>query len=517
MLDTSPHNSKTKSMESNTYLRWLKAALVATLGLGCAQESRPKEIQVNTQKQRTTDYIPMFCAIRPGHHDRHVCDRPPQTPQGVYDQILSDQINQCGADLTCRYQPIQVWATSPEANASTAEIVAWLEAQNQVIDFLKTTQQSAETLHRSLFLHSEERKVRYNQQILLIAEGTERLSTITKNVETQVKMQASAYRDPVVMEEAEVKAGMTQLDLVVAEARASLEALSPKIVSLVGQFEAYRSTEANSVTALQALAAQGSMADLQGLETALLAAADLAHHESTVASALIMDARRLRYQLAQTQEDYAASLTPHREFIQKHGLQLGDLVVGERKMMEGIEGYCEARIHKTLTTVDRLLEGMKQRRDALIALEANQATRQALADEAFLTASQRFLSDVSTRSTQLWQLAPKSTVLKLSFLSEKFDQMESYLQFEPACEPPAAGTRSWREAGCTAMRRDFARAKTWRTSTLPGTLRLNVAMMRQAGNVPAAMLAEVETLTTAGQLKAATTVHDAALRVSDGM
>ncbi|NRD44544.1 hypothetical protein [Corallococcus exiguus] len=504
-------------MKSLTYLRWFKAALVAVLGLGCSQEPRLEEQQVNSQKQRATDYFPVFCAIRPRIFDRLVCDRPPQTPQWVYDQIASDQINQCGTDLTCRYQPIQLWVTSPEAHGSPAEVATWLAAQDQVIDFLKTTQKSAETLHLSLSLHSAEHKVRLDQQNQLIAEVTERLSTITKNVETQVKTQASAYGDPVVLEAAEVKAGMTRLDQVVAEARASIEALSPQVVSLVGRFEAYRNTEAASVTALQALAAQGSMADLQGLAAALLAAADLSHQESRAASTLAMDARRLRSQLARAQEDYAASLVPHREFIQQRGLIMGDLVVGERKMVEGIEGYCEARKRKTLTTVERLVEGMKQRREALIALEADQATRQALADEAFLTASQRFLSDVTTRSTQLWQVAPKSTVLKLSFLSEKFDQMESYLQFEPACAPPAAGTRSWREAGCIAMRRDFSRVRSWRTSTLPGTLRLNVAMMRQAGSVPAAMLAEVETLTTAGQFKAAATVHDAALRVSDGM
>ncbi|AFE04955.1 hypothetical protein COCOR_02976 [Corallococcus coralloides DSM 2259] len=504
-------------MKSLTHLRWFKAALVAVLGLGCAQESRPEEQQVTSQKQRTTNYIPMFCAIRPHQPDYGVCERPPQTPQGVYDQLAAIQFNQCGTDLTCRYQPIQLWATEPDANASPAEIATWFDVQNQVIDFLKTTQKNAETLHLSLSIHSGGMKIRYDEQNQIIAEVSDRLNTITKNVETQVKTQASAYGDPVVLEAAEVKAGMTRLDQAVAEARTALEALSPQVVSLVGRFETYRNTEAASVTALQALAAQGSMADLQGIEAALLAAADLSHQESGTASTLAMDARRLRSQLARAQEDYAASLVPHREFIQKRGLLMGDLVVGERKMVEGIEGYCEARKRKTLTTVERLVEGMKQRREALIALEADQATRQALADEAFLTASQRFLSDVTTRSTQLWQVAPKSTVLKLSFLSEKFDQMESYLQFEPACAPPAAGARSWREAGCIAMRRDFSRVRSWRTSTLPGTLRLNVAMMRQAGSVPAAMLAEVETLTTAGQFKAAATVHDAALRVSDGM
>ncbi|WP_244227405.1 hypothetical protein [Corallococcus aberystwythensis] len=441
----------------------------------------------------------------------------PQTPQVVYDRIDNRLASRCGSDLACRYQVINLWVGAPPSQASTSELVVWLDAQRQVTDFLKNSQKSAETLLESLKIHAVDRSNRISEQRFIISQVTERVDRMSTHAEQEVKAKASAYQDPIVLEAADVKAGMTRLDLRIAEARTTLEALSPQVVSLVGQFEAYRNTEAASIAALQALAAQASTAGFQGLETAMLTAADLSHQESGATTALVTEARRLRSLLARAQEEYTDSLVPQRELIATRGLRMGDLVVGERKMVEGIEGYCEARKRKTLTTLERLLEGMKQRREALIALEADQATRQALADEAFLTASQRFLSDVTPRSTQLWQVAPKSTVLKLSFLSEKFDQMESYLQFEPACAPPAAGTRSWREAGCVAMRRDFSRVRSWRTSTLPGTLRLNVAMMRQAGSVPAALLAEVEALTAAGQLKAAATVHDAALRVSDGL
>ncbi|QQR45749.1 hypothetical protein JKA73_06355 [Myxococcus xanthus] len=490
------------------------AALAAILASGCEPASQHlSDAPLATQAQRTT-YRPQFCAFVPYVLE---CVYATQSPQLPYDAIFNGLVNRCDTDLACRFQPIKLWATAPDVGASTQELATWLDAQQRVVDFLKNSNRSADSLMVSLEAQATERRSYGRDQDVTIAAAADRIDTILGNAAARVKQAAREYGDPVVVEEAEVKAGMVRLEQTLAESRAALEALSLQVVAVADQFRAYKDTEPAITMRLHTLAAQGSAADLEGLVTAQLEAVALAQQESGDSSAVVQEVMRLRTRLALLQEEYVERLGMDAAFIAQRGLHMGDLVDGELEMLGGMRGYCETRRRKVLTTVDRLLEGMKQRRDALIGLESNEATRQALADAAFLSASQRFLDGVTARSTQLWQVAPKSSALKLSFLSEKFDQMESYLQFEPACAPPTAGQRSWRETGCVAMRRDFSRVRTWMSSTLPGTLRLNVAMMRNAGTVPAALLAEVEAKLAAGQLKAAASVHDAALRVSDGL
>ncbi|RKH36532.1 hypothetical protein D7Y13_00265 [Corallococcus praedator] len=492
-------------------------ALAALLATGCGQPppSPPAQAPLATQRQHNSTYVPMFCAYSPGALAE--CAPSPASPQVVYDRVANRLANTCGSDLACRYQVIKLWSVGPGEDSSAGDLTAWMDSQQQVTNFLKNNNKSADALLESLKIHAGESRNYVKDQGRILAAVTERVKTMLGAAEAKVKQEASAYGDPVVLEEADVKAGMEHLEETVARARATLDTLAPQVVTLANRFSAYKATEAATTAKLHALASQGSAADLQGLVTVQLDAVDLAHQESAESSAIAMEAVRLRVLLAELQEDYVEQLAPHKDFIARRGLRMGDLVDGELEMLGGIEGYAGSRLRKVLTGVDTLLEGMKQRRDALIGLEANAATRQALADAAFLTASQRFLDDVTSRSTKLWQVAPRSTVLKLSLLAEKFDQMDAYLQFEPACAPPQAGQRSWREAGCVAMRRDFSRVRSWMTSTLPGTLRINVAMMRQAGTVPAALLTDVEAKLATGQLKTAAMVHDAALRVSDGL
>ncbi|AGC42663.1 hypothetical protein MYSTI_01315 [Myxococcus stipitatus DSM 14675] len=495
----------------------LSGAVMATLlSLGCGPTSAPHEPEPLAAQGQRSAYWPRYCAFVDRHHLLE-CVEINQSPQVPYDAVFNRMGNICGTDMTCRFQPIQMLVPDPEWNATHAELTTWLDSQQNVIAFLKNSNKSAETLKATLTGMRDSTRGLVRSQDRELAAVSNRIKTMIDSAESTVKAKAREYGDPVVVEEAEVKAGMVRVEATVSRARADLDVLVPEVVALANRFAAFKATEPATTASLRTLATQGSAANLQGLVTVQLDAVALAHQESGAASVLAMDAVRLRMQLGRIQEDYVTSLLRDKEFIAQRGLVMGDLVDGELEMLGGIEGYCDSRRRKVLTAVDRLLEGMKQRRDALIGLEADAATRQAMADAAFLTASQRFLDDVTARSTQLWKVAPKSTVLKLSFLSEKFDQMESYLQFEPACAPPAAGQRSWRETGCVAMRRDFSRVRTWMTSTLPGTLRLNVAMMRNAGTVPAAMLLEVEAKLAAGQLKDAATVHDAALRKSDGL
>ncbi|WP_342379108.1 hypothetical protein NVS55_06765 [Myxococcus stipitatus] len=495
----------------------LGGAVMATLlALGCGPTAEPQAPEPLVAQGQRSAYWPRYCAFV-ANHNLLECVPINQGPQAAYDVVFNGLASRCGTDMSCRYQPIKVWVAEPDLNATPAELVTWLDGQQQVIAFLKNSNKSAETLQVSLNAMRDGARGLVRDQERELAAVTDRIKTMVASAESTVKAKAREYGDPVVVEEAEVKAGMVRLEETVAESRAALAALAPEVVALANRFAAYKATEPATTTALRTLAAQGSAANLQGLVTVQLDAVALAQQESGEASALAMEAVRLRTRLGLLQDEYVTSLQRDKAFIAQRGLLMGDLVDGELEMLGGIAGYSDSRRRKVLTAVDRLLEGMKQRRDALIGLEADAATRQSLADAAFLTASQRFLDDVTARSTQLWKVAPKSTVLKLTFLSEKFDQMESYLQFEPACAPPAAGQRSWRETGCVAMRRDFSRVRTWMTSTLPGTLRLNVAMMRNAGTVPAALLLEVEAKLAAGQLKDAATVHDAALRKSDGL
>jgi hypothetical protein len=78
----------------------------------------------------------------------------------------------------------------------------------------------------------------------------------------------------------------------------------------------------------------------------------------------------------------------------------------------------------------------------------------------------------------------------------------------------AAGPLSWMEDGCKVGAPEVAKANTYLSRTLPGTLTIDIAMMRRA-KVDETMLKAIESDVAAGNWRSAVLRHDAAVTASE--
>ncbi|QSQ12443.1 hypothetical protein [Myxococcus landrumensis] len=294
----------------------------------------------------------------------------------------------------------------------------------------------------------------------------------------------------------------------------AVQALEPQVTTLFNTFVTFRDGEAAVFTQLQDIAQRASTATLAQLAPLQMELVALSRAESQAPQQLWLDTRRLAHTLSQLHVEHHRKMDPYAAFLTQNNIPRVDLTARSGVILNSIASYTDARYARVSEAVKKLLAGLTERQGALVASQANADTRQTLANAAMLKASETFLANANTRTTALWQMPPKSTKLKLFFLSAKHVDFESILQLEPLCMHVSPTSTAWMETGCIALRRQFTSARNYVNTTLPNMVRLNVTQMRRAG-VSETHLADVETHLANANLRQAVLAHDAALRASD--
>ncbi|SEU37837.1 hypothetical protein SAMN05443572_112255 [Myxococcus fulvus] len=296
--------------------------------------------------------------------------------------------------------------------------------------------------------------------------------------------------------------------------QSAVQALAPAITDVYEDFVTYRGTEAAVFAQLEDIAQRASTSTIAQMGPLQLELVTLARTESQRPQALWMESRRLGNALSQLQTLHQARLAHYADFTTRHAIPQVNLTERSGVILNNIAGYSDARYARVAEVVKKLLQGLTQRQTALVAAQADLATRQTMANAATLKASQEFLASANARTTALWQLPPRSQTLNLFFLATKHVDFESILQLEPLCLHVGPNATGWMESGCIALRRQFTSARNYLNTTLPNMVRLNVTQMRRAG-VNEALLVDVETHLNNGNLRQAVLSHDVALRASD--
>lgn len=407
-----------------------------------------------------------------------------------------------------------LWPIDEGQESDTGKVAAWFAQAQRVVDWLRASNADTALFERSIKGLTKQKDEMKKSQDRLINSKKGATNGALQKVKDAVGA-VSAEKAPIAAELADARVALGEMQVALDRAKAQLVALQPVYTGLVFDFQVYKQNEPMTMTALQTFSQLASNGDAATIATVQVGLGDVETQEANRASTFSVQAMLVRARLTAIQVEYELALQPHEDFMTRYGIVAARVVMSEVRAVGNMIAYAAQRQRSIEQAAAQLLDGMRARTDALVALAAEQATRDTVANAQFLQASQRFVDEANARMAALWAALPASNTLKYPFLSAQYDRFVTFLQLEPACSQAALASSSWMKTGCNLMAPSFSRAHSYLTDTLPGTLRLRVMLLRRK-NANASLLSEVETQLGVGNLKAACNAYDAALHMLDG-
>jgi hypothetical protein len=314
---------------------------------------------------------------------------------------------------------------------------------------------------------------------------------------------------------AETRRTISALEEVTARYQRDLDAQQPVYGDVAARHHAYRDTETDVFAQITAIANAASTANLSALASLKVQLAGFSDSENRNPQLLVLDANRVRWELASAQAAYELGLLPHMAFLIERSVPVLDHTSAPRTGMSNVVGYAEGRMRRINDAVREIYDGIRRREAALSLVAVDAATRDQLraADAAQREAT--FLSDMTARAGDVWKTPPTSA-LNLPLQGERVTAMTSFLQLDAVCKDLSLAA-TWRAPGCGKVSAEASKIRTYLTQTLPFVLKFGVKKMRTAG-YDAELLADIEAKIangTPGALVEAANIYDAALLAAE--
>jgi hypothetical protein len=413
-------------------------------------------------------------------------------------------------------EPIQMWVEWPD-NIELKELVtradllnAWLNDIRVVIDYVRVTQNNAESYHASLSgkLGDKLRQARQAQEQIIAAKSADPKAVIEKLLLDK----AVNETDPLKAEIAGDKQTIADLLAVVDQAKVDGAPFAAQYKVLVDDFTAYRATESIEITAYTMLATSASNATLAELDAFNTSILDTAHAASAKPNALLVPVMKLSAQILQFENTSREAIAPHSDFMSTYGATIPDMSSGALRSIVAMLGYTQQRVARSDATAKELLLGVGMRRQALQLLaNAPSPARATIANVLLANASTKF-ADITRVRTDVMAAISMNSQLGLPYLAKRYDDFAALLQMVPMCNAVSA---SWRETGCVAMRPKFKDATKYLKVTLPAEISQGLTVMKTKGVDPA-IIQKVQQKLNAGDIKGAALAHDVLLNSLEG-
>ncbi|MFP2907334.1 hypothetical protein ACLESD_20265 [Pyxidicoccus sp. 3LFB2] len=461
-----------------------------------------------------------LCGKRHENPDSSIVCQTTTDVASLYNKVLVEQIkNKCTIFTPTSWQSCMEWPPVLWAEGTSIGNQAEYRAQTERIMTFYRTANSTDVTMRSYELSIQKMKEVSSRTWLDNSDDLEALRKSNKQVldtglSDILKVKAAEENRGAEAAAADSREMLAKVQQTLDAHKARVDALQPAYAALVQQFAAYRTNEPVTLAQLQGLVQRASTATLVTLGDVQLELVQLSRAESAAPQQMRLDAIRMSRQLAYEDSVLEEELRPYVAFMQANTIERPQLVAASVRVLESVVSYADSRYQRVSDIVQKTLTGMTRRREALVAQAADNATRQTMTDAATLDASQKFLAEMNARVTQVGKLPPRSTKLRLYYMAGKLLEHEGILQLQPVCA--RITSTPWMGTGCNALTLQYSKSRTYVTSTIPNTLRLNVSTMRNAG-VNGAMLTEVEQHLAANNLRAAAAAHDVAVRASEAL
>lgn len=496
---------------------FLVAAMM--LAAGCSGRTRVKTAARAQADTLQSDNQWIFSAQAPGKPFNAPIAPQSTTPIATfYQQSLAQLYAVCpapcrGATITVSLLPTNVTgAPAPDHPYSPRAVQHFVDGLNQLLTFLPAAGLDAVSMSRSLAdLQDQSGRVRQHLVVEVPGLYAQKKQAIIDGASQKIKDAAGPIISDEMKQLATIKGATQALQGIVADYTNGAAAFAAEFQTTVKSYNLYRGLEANVTQQLASLAASAGNADIDALGQLQVRLRDIDVSESSLAEGLQVTIGRLQASLGDVQAVYDTRVAAYSDFLTANGMTKPDATSVALASLNSMKGYCMQREAQMRGVVDGVADGMSRRVTALLTAVNDAATQSTLLASAQLHASSDFVADINGRLSSLWAKLPTSTVLKLSFLSAKYDEMTAFLQLEPVCAstPPA-----YMQTGCLLLKPQFSKAHDWINRTAPSVIRIQAMMMKSAGIDPTktdAVVAEVN----AGHTAQAAYDQDLLLRDSD--
>jgi hypothetical protein len=298
----------------------------------------------------------------------------------------------------------------------------------------------------------------------------------------------------------------------ISEARAIIGRYRRAVVDRRAEYEALAAEykifqSAEPAEALRSIADRASVAELPAfpaLQQELLA---LLSAENGAPQELSLRAGRLEGFFDSQKRWFDAEIASYRTFLADEGVATPDLTSRPIEILAGMQRYVADRQQRMNAAADKLIDGMKRRKSALVLLERDAQTRATLADATRAHAAAAFLSQATAQIQATWATQPSAAGVEL--VGARYHAVLALLQAASFCDDEDAP--DWMLDGCTSYATNASKATIYLQNTLPRRLRRSAASFSTAG-APAAEVAVLENAVNAGDLGKAVLVHDSIAR-----
>jgi hypothetical protein len=435
--------------------------------------------------------------------------------QASINQRCPNDPGECRVDLfvnVCDRTSSPTVCTAEEIAARSSWVYVidkWHQAQADQVAFLQQRNVSAEWLRAALEHHRKTQAAILAQAQAAVAEVHDARDALVQATHDRIAAMGGAVKGAEQVHLAETRMAIRELERVHAAYRQALDDVRPQYGDVVARFTAYRGDEPTVIGELEALIESASGADLDAMAALKLQLAAISDAENQAPQQLILDANRVRWELAHAQAEYERGIAPHAAMMDERAWPRLDHTTAPRGGMGGVVSYAEGRQQRVNDAVREIFDGLRRREQVLVVAAADAATRDAIRASIAANTEADFLDEITRRVTELWTSPPTTPILKLPLLGERVGVMQAFLPLEDLCAASTAAT--WRVPGCQKVAIELPKVRKYLSQQLPFTIRYGIPKLRAAG-VPEAELAEIDADLTAGRVTAAVHRYDAALR-----
>jgi hypothetical protein len=417
--------------------------------------------------------------------------------------VYAAALQRCGG---CAY--VAVWI-SPPTSPSVENVAYWSQRKDLVIAFFTPVSKYPESTRASL-----EKLVDAQLQIKGYLQGKAnaldaKLNAVKNGAHDWIVQQGTARVGAAQAELVEVRQKVSAVDALTQEYAADIALMAAPLKQVITRYRDYRATEQATVNALERASDEGTAATVvERFADIKVGLASVSQTESLAAQELELEAKRVRRRLESIQAAYDAALAPYAQFLVERNLPHPDLAAEPVAALDEMMGYARRREQRVADAIIALLGGLNHRLAVLMLTWADEATRQATADAAFLRASQAFLAQVNAQVASMLKVPPKGPKLKLPYLTDQYQRTIAFLQLAPLC---GSTSPSWAQPGCAVLNVNLAKAKNMAEKSIPGTIKLGAAVLRNKGADPD-VCAQIELAVAQKRISTAVLLYDTTVR-----
>jgi hypothetical protein len=385
---------------------------------------------------------------------------------------------------------------------------AWLDDGQAILEYVRVTKGSAES-YRATMNGKMADDLRQARQLQggLVREPIDPVLFVQSEFFDNAIKEESPFRVQIWTG----KEALTEMQIVVEQAKVDGAPFAAQYKTLVDDFLAYRATEAAETllyTQWSHEISAATLAELPGVENEVL---EVAQKASAKPNELLMSGMKLTAEILQFDKTTREALLLHETILIENGARMPDFSSSALRSVHAMLGYAQQRVARSDATAKSLLLGAAMRRNALQLLaNADSPARATIAQALLGKASTSFAQSADLQVDAIKNV--QMSKLGVPYLAHRYDERAALLQMAPLCN---ATSSSWRETGCASMRPKFKDAGMYLKVTLPAEIKQGLTFLKNQG-VDAVMIEKVQERLNNGDIKGAAMAHDVLLQSTEG-